>query len=97
MGSLTLVKPEGKMKVISETRWLIVQSNRGGGVRGQRWESICVQSWPFLLEFGKVSDGPKPLVFCSNITSVFRVHTVGAIMSASLHYWKDEKFRYMSH
>lgn len=34
MGSLTFVKPEGKMKVISETRWLIVQSNRGGGVRG---------------------------------------------------------------
>lgn len=42
---------------------------------------------PFL-RVGKVSDGPKPLVYCSNITSVFLIHTVVVIMPAFLGYYK---------
>ena len=35
MGSETFMRPKGKMKVTSEMPWwLIVQSNRGGDVRG---------------------------------------------------------------
>lgn len=61
MRYLTFMRPKGKMKVVLEMWWWhTVQSNRDGGVRGQSWESICVQSWPFLLEFRKVSDDTKP-------------------------------------
>lgn len=86
MAFLTLTRSMGQTKVISAMWWpLIIQSNGGGGVRGYSWERMCVPSCPFC-GFGKVSDGPKPLVHCSDIPSVFLVHVVGVIMPASLGY-----------
>lgn len=70
------------MKVISAVWWwLVVQSTRS--VRGHSWERTCVLSWP-SLGFRKVGDGPKPLVHCSDLASVFLAHVVRAVMLALL-------------
>lgn len=81
---LTLMRSMGKMKVISAMWWrLIVQSNRGGVSEGTVGKGFVCQAGPFS-GFGKVSDGPKPLVHCSDITSAFLIHVVGVRMLASV-------------
>lgn len=59
-------------------------------------KGLCAELALFL-GVGNVSVGPKPLVYCSNTISVFLIHNVGVITTASLGYCKDEKVTYVSH